>query len=84
LIIPIEGDRDLVVSQRLLRGRLYREDFAQGQLLRTLGGESAISTEDDVDDVLQVLEILSPQLVTLIIVLLVLSLSYLGKGWRVE
>jgi hypothetical protein len=57
LIIPGEGDRDLAVSQRLLRGRLYREDFTQGQLLRTLGGESAISAEDDVDDVLQVLEI---------------------------
>jgi hypothetical protein len=34
-------------------------DFTQGQLLHALGGEAAISTEDDVDDILQALEILS-------------------------
>jgi hypothetical protein len=84
VIIPIEGDLDLTVPQRLLRGRLYRQDFMQGQLLCVLGGEAAISTEDDVDDILRVLEILSPRLVTLIIVLLVLSLSGLGKEWSVE
>jgi hypothetical protein len=84
LIIPREGDRDLAVSQRLLRGRLYREDFIQGQLLRALGGASAVSAKDDVDDVLRVLEILSPRLVTLVVVLLVISLSCLGKGWSVE
>jgi hypothetical protein len=84
LIIPRKGDRDLAVSQRLLYGGLDREDFAQGQLLRVLGGEAAISAEDDVDDILQVLEILSPQLVTLVIVLLILSLSILGEGWSVE
>jgi hypothetical protein len=67
-----------------LRGQLYREDFVQGQLLRALGGESAISAEDGVDDVLRVLEILSPRLVTLIIFLLVLSLSYMRKGWGIE
>jgi hypothetical protein len=83
LIIPGEGGWDLAVSQRLLRGRLYREDFAQGQLLCVLGGESTVSVEDDVDDVLRVLEILSPRLVTLVIVILVLSLSGLGKGWSV-
>jgi hypothetical protein len=32
----------------------------QGQLLRALGGEAAVSTEDDIDDILWVLEILSP------------------------
>jgi hypothetical protein len=63
--------------------RLYREDFTQGQLLRTLGGEATVSTEDDVDDILRVLKILSPELVTLIVVLLVLSLSGLGKEWSV-
>jgi hypothetical protein len=42
-----------------LYGRLDREDFAQGQLLRALGGEAAISAEDDVDDILGVLKILS-------------------------
>jgi hypothetical protein len=31
----------------------------QGQLLRALGGEATVSTEDDVDDILWVLEILS-------------------------
>jgi hypothetical protein len=78
LIIPREGNWDLAVSQRLLCGRLYKEDFAQGQLLCALGGE------DDVDDILRILEILSPRLVTLIVILLVLSLSSLGKGWSVE
>jgi hypothetical protein len=38
---------DLVVSQRLLHGRLHREDFAQGQLMRSFGGEAAVSIEDD-------------------------------------
>jgi hypothetical protein len=75
LIVSREGDRDLAVSQRLLRGRLYREDFAQGQLLRALGVESAVSAEDDIDDVLWILEVMSPRLVTLVVVLLVLSLS---------
>jgi hypothetical protein len=83
LIIP-EGDRDLAISQRFLRGRLYREDFTQGQLLHALGGDSTVSTEDGVDDVLRVLEILSPRLVTLIIMLLVVLLSGSGKGWSVE
>jgi hypothetical protein len=83
LIVPREGDWDLAISQRLLLGRLYGEDFAQGQLLRALGGESAVSTEDVVDNVLRILEVLSPRLVTLVIVLLVLSLSYLRVGWGV-
>jgi hypothetical protein len=67
-----------------LRGRFYREDFAEGQLLHALGGESAVSIEDDIDNVLRDLEILSPQLVTLVVILLVLSLSFLGKGSSVE
>jgi hypothetical protein len=53
---------------------LDREDFIQGQLLCALGGETVVSTEDDVDNILQVLEILSPRLVTLIVVLLILQL----------
>jgi hypothetical protein len=52
--------------------------------LRALGGKSAVSTEDDVDNILRILEVLSPRLITFIIVLLVLSLSYLGKGWGIE
>jgi hypothetical protein len=84
LIIPGEGDRDLALSQRLLCGRLYKVDFVQGQLLRMLGRESAVSAEDDFDDVLWILEVLSPRLVTLPIVLLVLSLSCLGEGWGIE
>jgi hypothetical protein len=67
-----------------LHGRLCREDFAQGQLLRALGGKTSVSIEDDVNDILRVLEILSPRLDTLVVVLLVLSLSGLGKGWSVE
>jgi hypothetical protein len=67
-----------------LYGRLDREDFAQGQFLRVLGGEAAVSAEDDVDDILRVLEILSPRLVTLIVVLLILLLSVLRKGWSIE
>jgi hypothetical protein len=59
-------------------------DFVQGQLLRMLGRESAVSAEDDFDDVLWILEVLSPRLVTLPIVLLVLSLSCLGEGWGIE
>jgi hypothetical protein len=84
LIIPGKGDRDLTVSQRLLYGGLNREDFTQGQLLRMLGGEAAIYTEDDVSDILRVLEILCPQLVTLVIVLLILPLSVLREEWSVE
>jgi hypothetical protein len=49
-----------------------------------LGEEAAIFTEDGVDDVFRVLEILSPQLVTLVVILLVLSLSGLGKRWSIE
>jgi hypothetical protein len=67
-----------------LRGRLYIEDFTQGQLLRALGGEYAVFAEDDVDDVLWILEVLSPQLVTLPVVLLVLSISCLREGWGIE
>jgi hypothetical protein len=67
-----------------LHGRLYREDFEQGQLPRRLGGEAAVSTEDDIDDILRVLEILSPQIVNLVIILVVLSLSSLGKWWSME
>jgi hypothetical protein len=84
LIIPGEGYWDLAVSQRLLHGRLYRENFMQGQLLRALGGESAVSAEVYVDDVLGILEVLSPQLVTLPVVLLVLSISCLREGWGIE
>jgi hypothetical protein len=84
LIISREGDRDLAVSQRLLRGRLYREDFAKGQLLRALGRQSTVSTKDDVDGILRVVEIMSPRLVTLVIILLVLSLSRLEKRWSLE
>jgi hypothetical protein len=43
-----------------LRGRLLREVLVQGQLLRALGGEATISTQDDVDDILWVQEILGP------------------------
>jgi hypothetical protein len=52
--------------------------------MRALGGEPIVSTEDDVDNIFWVLKILSPRLVTLVIVLLVLSLSGLGKGWSIE
>jgi hypothetical protein len=68
----------------LLYGGLDREDFTQGQLVRALGGEAAVSAEDDVDDILQVLEILSSRLVTLVVVLLILLLSVFRKGWSVE
>jgi hypothetical protein len=67
-----------------LYGGLDKEDFVQVQLLRAFGGEAAVSTEDDVDNVLWVLEILSPRLVTLIVILLILSLFILGKGWGIE
>jgi hypothetical protein len=84
LIVPGEGDRDLIVSQRLLRGWLYREDYAQGELLRALGGKSTVSAEDDVDNILRILKSLSPRLVTLLVILLVLSLSCLREGWDIE
>jgi hypothetical protein len=70
--------------EKLLHGMLYRANFMQGQLLRMLGGEAIVSIEDDVGKILRVQEILSPRLVTLVIILLVLSLSGLGKGWSVE
>jgi hypothetical protein len=63
---------------------IYKEYFTQGQLLRALGRETADSTEDDVDDIRRILEILSPRLVTPVIILLVLSLAGLVKGWCVE
>jgi hypothetical protein len=51
----------------------------------TLGRESAVSAEDDVDDIFWILEVLSPQLVTsFFIILLFLSLSFLGEGWCIE
>jgi hypothetical protein len=56
----------------------------QGQLLRALGGESAVSAEDDINDVLRILKVLSPRFVTLLPVLLVLSLSCLREGWCIE
>jgi hypothetical protein len=56
----------------------------QGQLLCVLGGESAVSAEDDIDDVLGILEVLSPRLVTLVVVLLVVSLFCLRLGWGIE
>jgi hypothetical protein len=84
LIVLGEGDRDLAVSQRPCRGWLHREYFTQGQLLFTLGGESAVSTKDDVDDVLRILEVLGPQLVTGFIILLVFSLSCMREGQCIE
>jgi hypothetical protein len=82
LIILGKGDRDLAVSQRSYRGRLHRKYFAQGQLPCALGGESTI--KDDVDDVLRILKILSFGLVTFLVILLVLSLSYLREGWCID
>jgi hypothetical protein len=48
-----------------------------------LGGESAVSTEDEVDNV-RILELLSPRFVTSLVILLVLSLSSLREGWCIE
>jgi hypothetical protein len=64
----------------------------------SLGGESAVSAEDDVDDVLRILKVaeddvddilrnlkvLSPRLVTSFIILPILSHSYLREGWCIE
>jgi hypothetical protein len=65
-------------------GKLDREHFTQGQLLRALQGKATISTEDDIDDILRVLEVLSSRLVTFLVLPLILPLSILRKQWSVE
>jgi hypothetical protein len=67
-----------------LYGGLDREDFSQGQFLCALGREATVSTEDDIDYILWVFKILSPRFVTLVVVVLILSLSVLRKGWIIE
>jgi hypothetical protein len=50
-----------------------------------LGGESAVSIEDDVDDIFWILKVFSPHLATsFLVILLVLSLSCLREGWSIE